>query len=105
MLITAESHPVNWKFELADLSSRIKAAQAIGIGMPDDDLIKAVLVKLFSDQQVRVHVSVIDYVTKRIERSFDSARKFVKMVDKLALSQKKNINLTLARKVLDDLEA
>ena len=105
MLITAESHPVNWKFELADLSSRIKAAQAIGIGMPDDDLIKAVLVKLFSDQQVRVHVGVIDYVTKRIERSFDSARKFVKMVDKLALSQKKNINLTLARKVLDDLEA
>ena len=105
MLITAETHPVNWKFGLADLSSRIKATQAISIGMPDDNLIKAVLVKLFSDQQVRVEVDVIEYVTRRIERSFDSARKFVMLADKLALSKNKGINLVLAREVLDELEA
>ena len=105
MLITAETHPVNWKIGLADLSSRIKATQAVSIGMPDDNLIKAVLVKLFSDQQVRVEVDVIDYVTRRIERSFDSARKFVMLADKLALSKNKGINLVLAREVLDELEA
>ena len=105
MLITAESHPINWKIGLADLSSRIRATQAISIGMPDDNLIKAVLVKLFSDQQVRVEVGVIDYVIKRIERSFDSARKFVRLADKIALSQKKSINLNVARQVLNELEA
>jgi chromosomal replication initiation ATPase DnaA len=103
MLITAESHPVNWAFKLADLSSRFKAAQAIGIGMPDDNLIKAVLVKLFSDRQVRVEISVIDYITKRMERSLDAARNFVHLANELALVEKKGITLALARQVLGDL--
>jgi chromosomal replication initiation ATPase DnaA len=103
MLITAESHPVNWEFKLADLSSRIKAAQAIGIGMPDDNLIKAVLVKLFSDRQVRVEIGVIDYITKRMERSLDAARNFVHLANELALVEKKGITLALARQVLGDL--
>ena len=105
MLITAESHPVNWAFKLADLSSRFKAAQAIGIGMPDDNLIKAVLVKLFSDRQVRVEISVIDYITTRMERSFDAARNFVRFANELALVEKKGITLALARQVLDDLKS
>ncbi len=103
MLITAESHPINWEFKLADLSSRIKAAQAIGIGMPDDNLIKAVLVKLFSDRQVRVEISVIDYIMKRMERSLDAARNFVHLANELALVEKKGITLALARQVLGDL--
>lgn len=105
ILITAESHPVNWKFRLADLSSRFKASTAIGIAMPDDDLIKAVLVKLFSDQQVRIEIGVIDYITRRMERSFDTARKFVMLANKLALAEKKSVNLVLARQVLDDLKS
>ena len=104
MLITAESHPVNWDFELADLSSRVKASQAIGIGMPDDDLIKVVLVKLFSDRQVRVETSVIEYITRRIERSFDEVRKFVQCANELALVEKKGITLAVARQVFSDFE-
>ena len=103
VLITAESHPVNWKFKLADLSSRIKAAQAIAIGMPDDNLIRALLVKLFSDRQVRVEISVIDYITKRLERSFHAAQNFVKLANQLALVKKKGVTLALARQVLEDL--
>ena len=105
MLITAESHPVNWEFKLADLSSRIRSAQAIGIGMPDDNLIKAVLVKMFSDRQIRVEISVIDYVTKRMERSFGAARSFVHLANELALVEKKGITLALARRVLGDLKS
>ena len=105
ILITAESHPVNWKFRLADLSSRFKASTAVEIVMPGDDLIKAVLVKLFSDQQVRIEIGVIDYITRRMERSFDTARKFVMLANKLALAEKKSVNLVLARQVLDDLKS
>ena len=104
MLITAESHPINWEFKLADLSSRVKAAQAIGIGKPDDELIKVVLVKLFSDLQVRVENSVIEYITKRIERSFDEVRKFVQFANEIALVEKKGITLAVARKVFNDLK-
>jgi len=104
MLITAESPPIDWDFRLADLSSRFKAAQSIGIGMPDDDLIKAVLIKLFSDQQVKVEIDVINYIMKRMERSFESARKFVQRANTMALIEKRRITMVLARKVLDDLE-
>ena len=104
MLITAESHPINWEFKLADLSSRVKSAQAIGIGKPDDELIKVVLVKLFSDLQVRVENSVIEYITKRIERSFDEVRKFVQLANEIALVEKKGITVAVARKVFDDLK-
>jgi chromosomal replication initiation ATPase DnaA len=104
LLVTAESHPINWEFKLADLSSRVKAAQAIGIGMPEDDLIKVVLVKLFSDRQVRVETNVIEYVTKRIGRSFDEARKFVECANEIALVEKKGITLAVARQVFSDLK-
>ncbi|MBT3990371.1 MAG: DNA replication protein [Rhodospirillaceae bacterium] len=104
MLITASRPPNDWQIKLADLASRIKAAPAIGIGMPEDDLIKAVLVKLFSDRQLRVEIGVIDYVAKRMERSLDAARQFVKFADKAALVEKKGITLPLARDVLTDIE-
>ena len=104
LLVTAECHPINWEFKLADLSSRVKAAQAIGIGMPEDDLIKVLLVKLFSDRQVRVETNVIEYVTKRIERSFDEARKFVECANEIAMVEKKGITLAVARQVFSDLK-
>ncbi len=100
MLITAGSPPNDWDFKLADLASRLKAAPAIGIGMPDDDLIKMVLVKLFSDRQVRVEIGVIDYVAKRMERSFDAARQFVEAADNAALAAKKRITLPIAKQAL-----
>jgi chromosomal replication initiation ATPase DnaA len=101
MLITASQSPSNWDFKLADLASRLRAAPAVGIGMPEDDLIKAMLVKLFSDRQVRVEIGVIDYVTKRMERSFDAVRQFVEAADNAALAAKKRITLPIAKQALD----
>jgi len=104
MLITSISNPVDWKFKLADLGSRIKSSQMVVIGNPEDDLIRAVLVKLFSDQQVRVDVGVIDYIMRRMERSLESARNFVRIANELALTQKRGITLSLVRQVFDGLE-
>jgi chromosomal replication initiation ATPase DnaA len=103
MLITSVAPPSDWSIKLVDLASRLKASPAVSIGMPDDDLIKAVLVKLFSDRQLRVEIGVIDYVLNRIERSLGAARHFVEIADKRALIEKKSITLTLVRQVLHDL--
>ena len=104
MLITSKSNPIDWRFGLADLSSRIKSAQMVVIGDPEDDLIRAVLVKLFSDQQVRVEIDVIDYIVTRMERSLESARNFAEAANELALSQKRGITLALARQVFEELK-
>ncbi len=100
MLITAAFPPNDWDFKLADLASRLKAAPVVGIGLPEDDLIKAVLVKLFSDRQVRVEAGVIDYVTRRMERSFEAAHQFVEAADTAALAAKQKITLPIAKQAL-----
>ena len=105
MLITAERPPMDWPVKLADLASRLKSSPAVEIGLPEDDLIKAAMVKLFSDRQIRVETGVIDYVAKRMERSLDAARRFVEAADKTALAENKGITLPIARRVLEDLTA
>ena len=105
LLITSHTSPLTWKVKLADLSSRIRSAQMVNIGHPDDRLITAVLAKLFSDYQVRVEFAVIEYIVSRMERSLESARIFVERANQLALIQKKGITRSLVRQVFDKLDA
>ncbi len=102
ILLTATRPPGLWNIELADLESRLKAAPAIEIGLPDDNLIRAVLAKLFSDRQLRVEEGVVDYLAVRMERSLDAARRTVATIDQKALVAKRNITLPLVRRVLEE---
>lgn len=54
MLITARTPPARWDIALADLSSRLRACAAVAIEPPDDDLLSAVLFKLFNDRRKSV---------------------------------------------------
>src|SRR5260370_25557365 len=49
LLITARRPPGSWHFALKDLGSRFRAALAIGIGLPADALLGAVLVTPLPD--------------------------------------------------------
>ena len=100
MLLTACSAPSRWPIALADLSSRLKAAPAVEIGPPDDALIAAVLVKLFSDRQLRVTDEVIEYALARMDRTVDAARRLVAAADSTALAERRNITVPLVRRIL-----
>jgi len=67
LLITARRPSGSWNFALKDLGSRLHAALAIGIGLPDDALLGAVLVKHFADRQLSVTPEVIAYLIRRFE--------------------------------------
>ena len=47
---------------------------------------------------------VVDYLTKRMERSFDTAGRIADALDHAALAAGRNITVPLARKVLEQLE-
>jgi chromosomal replication initiation ATPase DnaA len=104
MMITAKSPPSRWGISLADLSSRLKTATMAEIGQPDDALLAAVLVKQFSDRQLRIDSEVVAYVQTRIERSFYALGQFVAIADKLALVKKSRVSIPLMRSVLEKLE-
>ena len=102
LLLTAERPAAHWKIRLPDLASRLRAAPAVEIGMPDDSLIEALLVKMFLDRQLKIDPYVISYLIPRMERSFDAARSLVMKLDAAALAQKRTITVPLARDVIQE---
>ena len=101
LLITALTPPGQWSFLVADLASRLRSCPAVAIGKPDDHLLAGVMLKLFSDRQLRIAPDVIDYIVPRLERSFAAIVTLVEQLDHLSLSRGRAVTVPMARQVLD----
>ena len=100
LLITSEK-PINeFNYKLNDLVSRLNNFLYIKLGAPDDELIYALIIKNFSDRQITIDKKLIDYIIKRIDRSYESIFIFISKVDQLSLQKGKPINLEVIKKVL-----
>jgi chromosomal replication initiation ATPase DnaA len=100
VLLTARTAPTTWRVELADLASRLRAIPRVELHSPDDTLLRAVMVKLFTDRQLAVDETLIAYLITRIERSFAAARSAVENLDREALRQKRPVTRALAAELL-----
>jgi chromosomal replication initiation ATPase DnaA len=100
LLITSRCSPGNLDIKLPDLRSRINAITSAGITNPDYELLSILLIKHFSDRQLKVSQEVINFIIARIERSFEVALKLVKKVDELALAQRRKITIPLIKEAL-----
>ena len=93
--------PINsYKFKLDDLTSRINSSLIIGIKLPSDDLISVILMKNFSDKQIKVEKKHIDYIIKRIDRSYEKISQFILILDKYSLKKGSPFGLKLIKEVL-----
>ena len=93
--------PINsYKFKLPDLMSRIKSSLIIGIKLPSDDLISAIIAKNFSDKQIVVEKKHIDYILKRIDRSYEKISQFILTLDRYSLKKGSPFGLKLIKEVL-----
>ena len=103
ILLTSSKAPKIWNPELRDLLSRLLGAPACAIGLPDDTVIRGVLVKLFSDRQLSIDGTVIDFMVPRIERSLQSARDLVDRIDRASLARRREITLPFVRGILAEM--
>lgn len=101
LLLTGRAAPALWPVRLPDLRSRLLAMASASIGAPDDELLAALLVKLFSDRQLRVGEGVATYLMGRMERSFAACAELVERLDRAALAGRRAVTVPLAREVLD----
>lgn len=101
ILVTARAAPARWPLALADLASRLKGSPAVEITAPDDALLAALLVKHFSDRQLRVDAEVVAYMVPRMDRTFQAAADLVAAIDAEALARKRAVTVPLVRKVLE----
>ena len=87
-------------YSLDDLNSRAKNCISAHIENPDDDLIFAIIVKSFSDRQIKLEKKFLEYIIKRIERSYGKIYEFIYKVDELSLKKKKPVNLKTIKEIL-----
>ena len=93
--------PINeMNFDLNDLKSRSKNCLFAKIDSPDDDLIFAIILKSFSDRQIQIDKKLIDFIIKRIDRSYGKIADFIYKVDELSLKEKKGIDLKIIKEIL-----
>lgn len=103
LLLTARRKPDAWGLATPDLLSRLRLAPLAELGAPDDDLLKAVLEKLFRDRQLVVDAGVLEFIALHIDRSLDMARSFVNLLDRTALARGRPVTRSLVREFLHEL--
>ncbi|WP_372916981.1 chromosomal replication initiator DnaA [Sandarakinorhabdus sp.] len=101
LLLTSQLIPRDWRHGLPDLASRLAATPLVKLGEPDDELLTAVLGKLFAERGVRVGDDLIRWLVVRIERSLVAAQAVVAALDAAALARRRAITIPLAREVVD----
>ncbi len=101
LLLTSPLSPRDWGHGLPDLASRLAATPLVNLGEPDDELLAAVLAKLFAERGIKVSDDLIDWLVVRIERSLVAAQAVVDTLDAAALARRRAITIPLAREVVD----
>ena len=87
-------------YSLKDLNSRAKSCIFAQIENPDDDLIFAIILKSFSDRQIKLEKKFLEFIIKRIDRSYGKIYEFIYKIDQLSLKKKKPINLKTIKEIL-----
>ena len=93
--------PINeMNFDLNDLKSRSKNCLFAKIDKPDDELMFALILKNFSDRQIEIDKKFIDFIIKRIDRSYGKISDFIYKIDELSLKSKKPIDFKTIKEIL-----
>jgi chromosomal replication initiation ATPase DnaA len=103
LLLTSSGPPAYWRIALPDLASRLRAALAIEIAPPDDDLLGSIILKQLADRQLHAGAGVVHYLVSHMERSGEAARRVVALLDRRALAEGREIDRRLAADVLAEL--
>jgi chromosomal replication initiation ATPase DnaA len=103
LLLIAELPPAHWHIRLPDLASRLRAAPAVAVAPPDDELLGSIILKQLADRQLHAGPGVVQYLVARMERSAEAARRVVAALDRRALSERREIDRRLAADVLAEL--
>ena len=102
LIITSKKPIVDFSFKLEDLNSRTKNFLLSVIDKPDDDLMFALILKNLSDRQISIDKKLVDFIIKRIDRSYGKISDFIYKIDKISLKIKKPIDFKIIKEVLGE---
>ena len=100
LLINSRKPINNINFKSKDMLSRAKNCLFAELKSPDDELIFAIILKCFSDRQIKLDKKLLDFIIKRIDRSYRNIHEFIYKIDELSLKKKQSINLKIIREII-----
>ena len=102
LIITSNKPIVNINFQLKDLKSRFKNFLLQHIEKPDDELVFGLILKNLSDRQIILDKKLVNYIIRRIDRSYGKIFDFIYKIDEISLKKKKSIDFKLIKDALGE---
>lgn len=102
LFLTAKTPPSSWKIRLPDLKSRLCSIPVIALNAPDEKLLQDILLKFFSDRQMKVDSNLPEYIIKHIQPNIQIVRNLVDWLDEEISRKKTSLNKAIFRNVLFD---
>ena len=101
LIATSKIRIVDFKFKLNDLNSRSTNFILSQIEKPGDDLIYALILKNLSDRQISIDQKLIEFIIKRIDRTYGKISDFIYKIDEISLKRKKPIDFKIIKEALE----
>lgn len=103
IIFTSKKPPVNMDIRLDDLSSRLRSATPIFIDKPDDFLLEAILIKLFSDKKIIIEDRVTSYILQRTTRSVSEIIRLINRINYKSMEMKRRVTIPLVNQVFKEM--
>ncbi len=102
LLLVTDRNP--WDIALPDLRSRLGAALHIAIGLPDDEMVGALIAAHAEARSLALGEGALTYLVPRLERSFAGIEAVVAAIDRLSLERKTPPTLSVWRDALETVQ-
>ena len=102
LIVTSTKPITEFNFQLNDFGSRTKNCLIAMIEKHDDDLMFALILKNLSDRQIVLDKKLIDFIIKRIERSYSKIFEFIYKIDEISLKKRKSIDFKIINEALEN---
>ena len=102
LIVTTTKPIVDFSYKLDDLNSRSKNFLLTNIEKPEDDLMFALILKNLSDRQITIDKKLINFIIKRINRSYGKIHDFIYKIDEISLKRKKPIDFRIIKEALGE---
>jgi chromosomal replication initiation ATPase DnaA len=100
LLLISQFAPADWQIGLLDLRSRLASALLIQIPLPDDELLGQLIQKHLADRGTAIGIEALNYVARRINRSYADIENFARDANALALAENAPVSLGLVKRIL-----
>jgi chromosomal replication initiation ATPase DnaA len=104
LFMTASAPVAGIGFASADLKTRLLQMPVANIYTPDDDLLKALIVKQFMERGISVSANVVEWLSGVVPRNASCINELVEVADMAASEERRNITIPFLKKIIDKIE-